>query len=87
MSGAYRTANATVSAHDAKAVTLSDSTVIPITRSLYIGTSGDITVRMADANTSTTYVTFAAVPAGVFPIQVDMVRVTGTTASNIVAMY
>lgn len=87
MSGAYRTANATVSAHNAVSVTASDATVIPVTRSLYIGTSGDITVRMADANTPTTYVTFVGVPAGTFPIQVDMIRATGTTASNIVAMY
>ena len=38
--GAFRTANATVSAHGAASVTLSDSAIIPITRSLFIGVAG-----------------------------------------------
>lgn len=83
---ANRTANATAPAFDADAVTTSDTAVIPVTRSLYIGGTGDLVVHMADADSSST-VTFKAVPVGIFPVQVDMVFATGTTATNIVAMY
>lgn len=81
---AFRSADATVSAHGAVAVTASDATIIPVTRALYVGTSGNLTVRMADGQTS---VLFSNVPAGIFPVQVDMVMSTGTTASSIVALY
>ena len=79
---AHRTANATVPAHGAVAVTKSDVTVIPPTRALYVGTAGDLTVRMVDGQT----VTFIGVTAGIIPIQVDQVR-AATTASNILALY
>jgi hypothetical protein len=81
--GRHLSANATVSAHDARSVTVSDATVIPVTRALYIGTSGDVSVRMADQTT----ITFVGVPVGIFPIQVDQVLSTATTASNIIALY
>jgi hypothetical protein len=81
--GAFRTANATVAAHGATLVTPSDATVIPICRSLYVGTTGNINARMADGQT----VLFTAVAVGIFPIQVDQVLSTSTTASNIVALY
>ncbi len=83
MAGAYRHANNTVSAHGAVAVTTSDATVLPVTRGLYIGVTGNLAVRMPDGMS----VTFANVPVGVFPIQVDQVLATGTTATNIVALY
>lgn len=84
MAGVNRSADATVAAWDAVAVTLSDSTVIPVTRALYIGTGGTLKVRMAATGN---LVTFANVSAGVFPIQVDQVWTTTTTASSIVALY
>lgn len=71
------------SAYGAAAVTASDATIIPTTRALYIGVTGNIAVRMANGDLPT----FANVPVGVFPIQVDKVLSTGTTASSIVAMY
>jgi hypothetical protein len=80
---AYRTADATAPAHGAFPVTPNDGTFIPVSRALYIGGTGDLTVRMADDQT----VLFTAVPVGIFPIQVDQVRATGTTATNIVALY
>jgi hypothetical protein len=83
---AYRTADATVAAHRAVAVTPSDATVIEVTRALYIGTGGTLVVHMA-GETSATTVTYTNVAAGIFPIQVDMVYSTSTTASNIVALY
>lgn len=80
---AYRTADATVAAHGAFLVTPSDATIIPVTRALYIGGTGNINVRMADTQT----ILFTAVPVGIFPIQVDQVLSTSTTATNIVALY
>lgn len=84
MSGANRSANATVAAYAAAAVTPSDSTIIPVSRALYVGTTGNLSVRMADSQAT---VLFSNVPVGIFPVQVDMVFASSTTASNIVAMY
>lgn len=85
MSGSYRSANATVSAHSALAVTPNDSTVIPVTRALYIGAGGTIVVTMAEDGNN---VTFINLPEGtIFPIQVSKVLSTGTTATSIVALY
>lgn len=84
LSGFFKTADATVSAAHAAAVTASDATVIPVTRALYVGTGGNLVVRMAKSQVN---VTFTNVAAGIFPIQVDMVLSTSTTASNIVALY
>jgi hypothetical protein len=84
MAGKYTSANATVSAHSALAVTPSDSTILPTTRALFVGTTGNVAVVMAeDENT----VTFSSVPVGIFPIQVIKVMSTNTTASNIVALW
>jgi hypothetical protein len=76
--------------HDAAAsdgayVTPNDGMVMPRqTRGLYIGSSGDLVVRMLAGTT----LTFAAVPAGaLLPLRVDMVKATGTTAGNIVALF
>jgi hypothetical protein len=82
--GAFRTADATVSAHGAIAVVKSDATVFPVCRALYVGTTGDVAVTMADGQTS---LVFTAVANGVFPVQVVQVLSTGTSASNIVALY
>ena len=82
---AYRTADATVSAHSAGAVTPSDSTVLNPTRGLYVGTGGDVAVKMANQTTS---VIFPDVLGGsILPIQVVKVLSTGTTASGMVALY
>jgi hypothetical protein len=84
MSGAYRSADATVAASRAVAVTPSDSAVLPVTRGLYIGGTGTVVVRMAGDQTNCTFVD---VPGGVLPVQVDMVLLTGTDATSIVALY
>lgn len=81
--GAFRSADATVGAHGAVAVTPSDATVIPVTRALYVGVAGNLAVRMADGQS----VTFVTVANGIFPIQVDMVKSTGTAATDIFALY
>ena len=76
-------AAATAPAGYGLAVTPSDSTVLPFCRALYIGGGGNLTVR--DINDTVLY---SNVQAGsILPIQVDQVRATGTTATNIVALY
>jgi hypothetical protein len=80
----YKTADATVSSYSAAAVTTSDSSVIPVTRALYIGADGNVKVDMAVDGT----VTFVGLKGGtVLPIQVVRVYATGTTSTNIVALY
>ena len=80
----YRTADATVSAYDAVAVTPNDATALRPTRGLYIGTGGDVAVEMALGSA----VTFPDVLGGsILPIQVVKVLSTGTVASGIVALY
>lgn len=81
--GAYRSANATVAAHGAADVTISDVTVIPVTRALYVGGLGDVEVTMADGQV----VTFTNVANGtLLPIQVQQVR-AATSATAIIALY
>jgi hypothetical protein len=79
----FHNADATVSARKAVAVTASDATVFEVCRALYVGTGGNLAVRMSDG----TAVTFTNVSAGIFPIQVDMVKSTSTTATGIIALY
>jgi hypothetical protein len=80
----YRTADATVSAYDATAVTPADDGALRPTRALYIGGDGNVKVDMALGNT----VTFAGLLAGtILPVQVTRVYSTDTTATNIIALY
>lgn len=68
-----------------EAVTPNDSTDLTyITRALYIGGAGDLTVDLYGGQTA---ILFANVPAGtVLPLMVKRVRSTGTTATSIVTM-
>lgn len=67
------------------AVTPDDSTVLPCTKGLWVGTGGNISV-IHDGDT--TAVTYQNVPGGVLlPFHVTKVMSTDTTASNIVAIY
>lgn len=77
------TADDTVSAFNATAITKSDTTVIPTTRGVWVGGAGNLAVVMNGGNT----VTFTGVPAGtLMPIQVIQV-LAATTATNMTAMY
>ncbi len=70
-------------AHAAVAITKSDSTVLTVTRSLYVGTTGDVAVVMQGAT-----VLFPSVPAGaILPICVTKVLSANTTASGFVGLY
>jgi hypothetical protein len=76
-------------AWDAAAVTPADANLPRFpTTGLYVGTVGDVAVKMSGGTT----VTFAAVPAGTtLAIRVDQVLATGTATgalrTGIVALY
>jgi len=72
-------------ARGAAMVTPSDVADLAFTsRSIYVGTSGDVVVHMAG---DATPVVFKAVPTGVLPVRVDRILLTGTTAADIVALW
>lgn len=71
-------------AHDMASVTTSDTAYIDPTRGLFIGGSGNLKVMTAAGST----VTLTGVAAGsILPVSVKRVFATGTTASNIAALY
>jgi hypothetical protein len=72
-------------AYDARAVTTSDTVMLPngICRFLYVGVTGDVTVLTAGGST----VTFKAAPVGRLDVQCQRVNATSTTATNILALY
>lgn len=73
-------------ASNAAAVTPDDGTDLTATcRGLYIGAAGNVAVYMKG---STTSVSFVGAEAGtILPIRCDRVLSTGTTATNIVALW
>jgi hypothetical protein len=75
----------TAPAEGAVAVTPSDSTdLTSLCRALYVGSGGTVNVDVADGST----VAFVGVIGGtILPVRVARVRATGTTATNIVALY
>lgn len=79
-------AGLTSPAENAAAVTPNDSTdLTTATRGLYIGGAGDVVVDMVGGETS---VPFTGLIAGnVYPLRVIRVRATGTTATDIVALW
>lgn len=69
---------------DAAAVTPNDSTDLSTPAVIYIGGTGNVKVTTAQG----TAVTFNGLPAGaVIPVQVLRVWSTGTTATNMVAIF
>jgi len=76
----------TAPAIGAAAVTPSDSADLPrLARALYVGSNGAISVICEDGGAA---VTFSNLTAGqILPLRIKRVRSTGTTATNIVALY
>lgn len=64
-------------------VTPSDSANLTNDGMLYIGVTGDVKVDTANGDT----LTFTAHPVGYMPVIVRKVYATGTTATNINALY
>ena len=54
------------------------------TRALYVGVTGDVVVDFIGGETN---VTLKTMPVGIHPLQVARVRATGTTATNLVALW
>jgi hypothetical protein len=73
------------SAQSGEAVTPSNSTDLSIlTRALYVGTGGDLTVTMAEGGD----LTFVGVAGGsMLALRVSRVKATGTTADDIIALW
>jgi len=74
-------------AANAKDITKADTDLDDFTRSIYVGGTGDLAVRMA-GDEGDIDVIFKAVPAGsILPIRVKQIRSTDTTATLIIAMW
>lgn len=72
------------SARGSAVVTPHDTNTFRTARALFVGTGGNIKVKMPDGSTPT----FTNVPSGYqLDVQCYMVYATGTTASNIIALY
>lgn len=83
MTSAYIKADDTVSAKRATALTPSDGASFSATRALYVGTGGTVVVSMVEGGDAT----FVNVPDGsILPVQVTKLA-TGTTATEILALY
>lgn len=76
--------NSPTCAHaEAVDISASDHTCTNTTRFLYVGGTGDVI-----ATIDGTDITFAAVPAGErLPIRATVIKQTGTTATDMVAMW
>jgi len=78
-------------AYKGVAVTPADNTRINTTRAVYVGGAGNLVVKFADVTDPTAAgntVTLTGVLAGViYPLQVNCINSTSTTATNIVALY
>lgn len=71
-------------ARSAAEVTFNDSSLIDPTRAIYVGSTGNVKVDFVDGST----VTFSSVSAGtLLPIRVNKIYSTGTTATDIIALY
>ena len=89
MAAPHHGQNAIIPATNAKNVTPSDSTNFGfVTKGLYVGTAGDVSVEVVGEGDSTKTTVFAGVLGGtILPVQITRVNSTSTTASNMVALY
>ena len=86
MADAFRSIVPTLEAPASRAagVTPNDSSDLSTSaRALYIGGTGDVKVDTTGGDT----VTFKAVPIGFMPVRVSRVHATGTTATEIIAVW
>ena len=61
------------------------NTLTYVTRAIYVGVAGDVKVDMVGLTGSG--VTFSNLPVGIHPLRVTKVYSTGTTATNLVALW
>ena len=82
----FSTFDATKPAAQAVTVTPSDVTDLNfVARAIYVGTAGNLAVRMNGDKNSVTFVNVG--DSSLLPIRVDRVLNTGTTATNIIALW
>ena len=80
----FSPSEAIVPGEHAAAVTLSDATTLdPTPRAIYVGTEGNLKVTMRGGEV----VTFTNLVVGWHPIRPSVLWSTGSTASNIVAVW
>ena len=79
---AYPSAPNSNPATNAAAVTL-DAPLARAARAFYIGGAGNLALTMEDGTTTT----FQNVAVGIFPVGGRIVAASGTTATNIVALF
>lgn len=65
-------------------VSSSDQTLTTASRALYIGSGGNLTVRLVGDSADSTYSNLAA--GTVYPLACSIIRTSGATASGIVAL-
>lgn len=89
MAAAHNGPNAIIPATCSKNVTPSDSVDLAnVTKGLYVGTGGNISIEMVAEGNSTKTTIFTGVLGGtILPVQITRVNSTSTTASNMVALY
>ena len=74
----------TRSAVEAQTITASTTaTLSSLTRSIYIGTAGDLSVKFSSGGST---VTFSNVSNGYHPLQVEVIN-GGTTADGVIALF
>ncbi len=80
----FRASGNTDPASDGFSITPNDIQELPTTvRALYVGSTGDIVVVMADGSA----LTFTNVPSGtILPIRIKAVKATGTNAANLIGL-
>lgn len=70
------------------AVTPNDSTVLATTRGVYVGGAGNVAITwVGNSSVGQTNTTFVVAAGTTLPIRVVKILATGTTATNIVALY
>ena len=91
MAGPRGHSSAVYGASKGVVITPADNTEIPGTRGIYIGGTGNLTVKFVDNGDPTVAggtVVISAIPAGtILPFQVNCINSTATTATLIVALY
>lgn len=65
------------------AITKSDTAVQPPMSAIYVGVSGDISLKLGK---DTTAVVFKAVPVGILKVRARVVMSAGTTATDMVGL-
>jgi hypothetical protein len=72
----------------AAAITPSDTALLANpTRGIYVGTTGDLRVKMRGTNAGGGIVTFYNIPVGLYSLAVIQVLSTGTDAEQIVGVW